>query len=575
MQYLYKISYQLSVLYLVIPLGDALSSPKKDAINFQKLLKNKIYFFFCYYNQHKSVILQKIFLMIKIRLSHNKGYKWFNMNNIFVKGYVLTTDNRLLREAELVNYFSSAQTHNEFKNKLQQANGLYSVIIKKDNTVWAAVDNVRAFPLFYYQKDDFFAITDNPDELLADNINLSIDEKNAIIYRYSGFVTGNKTLLKDIFQIIAGEMIFFENNIIRNEFHTQFLTDNLFTISREELKEKLKEVVDVMGKNLVKALSGRPAIIPLSGGFDSRLIAYMLKKNNYKNVLCYTYGAAGNPEINNARLTAENLGYEWIFVEYNEFYDYKMNQDPLFKEYTHFSACYSSLIAEQDYFALKKLFSLNKIPENAVFIPGHSGAIAGDAVVSQMADPSFSYQNFAFEKTFSLVYPNKYDYMILKNEIDFLNDKELKKKFKPYLLYENWRFQEIVSKGVHNGAKIWDFFGYEYVLPLWDLNLFNFFVKTPLSHKFNRNLYKETLAELFEEYKIYFEKDELYPSENLIRRVAFRSKLKQKFPILKLFVNIWKTDRTGAKYFFKCFIKELKKAGCYRKMLNINGILSA
>jgi len=47
------------------------------------------------------------------------------------------------------------------------------------------------------------------------------------------------------------------------------------------------------------------------------------------------------------------------------------------------------------------------------------------------------------------------------------------------------------------------------------------------------------------------------------------------FPILKMFVNIWKVDTTGAKFYCKCFIKELKKAGCYRKMLDINGILSA
>jgi len=95
-------------------------------------------------------------IMTSIRLSFNKGYKWFHENSIYVKGYILTSDNKLLRDAELVNYFSSVETADDFKMKLQQANGLFSVVIKKEERIFAAVDSVRAFPLFYYQKDDFF-----------------------------------------------------------------------------------------------------------------------------------------------------------------------------------------------------------------------------------------------------------------------------------------------------------------------------------------------------------------------------------------------------------------------------------
>jgi asparagine synthase (glutamine-hydrolysing) len=230
---------------------------------------------------------------------------------------------------------------------------------------------------------------------------------------------------------------------------------------------------------------------------------------------------------------------------------------------------------EQEYFALQKLISLNKIAENAVFVPGHSGAIAGDLVSPTMADPLFSYVDYALETTFSHTFPRKKDAQLIRDDISFLDDSELKKQYPPYLIYENWRLQESNSKFNHNGAKIWDFFGYEYLLPLWDAELFNFFVKVPLSHKYDKNLYKETLGELFSEYNIFFPNVELYPSEALIRKVSFRSKLKKQFPFLKKFVNIWKSDRTGSEFYLKSFIEELKQAGCYRKMLNINGILSA
>ena len=42
-----------------------------------------------------------------------------------------------------------------------------------------------------------------------------------------------------------------------------------------------------------------------------------------------------------------------------------------------------------------------------------------------------------------------------------------------------------------------------------------------------------------------------------------------------MLVNIWNTDRIDAEFYLKSFIEELKKANCYRKMLNVNGILSA
>ncbi|MDR2928933.1 MAG: hypothetical protein LBV41_12160 [Cytophagaceae bacterium] len=512
--------------------------------------------------------------MLHIKLTHNKGYKWFSRNNVHVKGYILTPDNRLLKDGNLADYFLPAQTLDDFKRKLQQANGLYAVVIQKDDRTLCAVDTTRAFPLFYYQNDGILAITDNPDELASENIPLTIDETGVVIMQYAGFVTGSRTLLKNIFQIQAGEYICFANNTSQKEFHTRFLSETLFSLSRNELKQALKQALLKVGEHLVKALDGRTAVIPLSGGFDSRIIAYLLKKHNYPSVFCYTYGKSGNVELQNARATAEKLGFDWYFVEYDEFFNRKMNEEPLFKDYTHFSACYSSQSAEQDYFGMEKLFSLNKIPANAVFIPGHSGVIAGELVIPEMENPAFNYVDYALETTFMQLFPRKKEISIIQKEIDSLHN-ELTDKYPPYLAYENWRFRETTAKFGHNGAKIWDFFGYEYLLPLWDSELFNFFVKVPSQYKYSKNLYKETLGEMFEEYGISFYKDELIPSAKLLRKVAFRSKLKKNFPILKMFINIWRTDRTGAQFFLQSFVDELKKSGFRRKITNINGILSA
>ncbi len=511
--------------------------------------------------------------MIKIRLLYNNGYKWFIKGNIYVKGYIFTSSNELLKGESLISYFSDIHSFSDFQIRLQEANGLFSVIIRNENTVWAAIDHARSFPLFYYQGKDFFEVTDNPDQFKEDNIPLILEKDHATFLCYSGFVPGDKTLLKDIYQLRAGEYLCYENGTLKKGYHTQYLTDTFSTKKRSELKEELKTVLDNVGKRMVKALENRPVAIPLSGGFDSRIIVYLLKKNQYPNVLCFTYGLNNNVEVKNAERTAKRLGYEWHFTNYEKYFDQSLTDDPVFKEYANFSGSYSNKFYTQEYYATRELLDLGKIPENTVFIPGHSGAIAGHLLKKEMINPGFSFVDYALEAIFSFVYPRRKELKIIRKEIDFLNNQE--KKYPSFLIYENWRFQETTVKLGLNAAKLWDFFGYEYLLPLWDKELFQFFVRIPFEHKYDKNLYTEALIELFRESDIYFPEEELFTSEKLVKKVAFRSRLKKRFPFLKKFKNIWKTDHIGSQYYAKGFIQELKDSGNYQKMLSMNGIYSA
>ena len=45
-------------------------------------------------------------------------------------------------------------------------------------------------------------------------------------------------------------------------------------------KTKVSQIIENTFIRLVNSLKGKTAVIPLSGGFDSRLIAVMLKKHN-------------------------------------------------------------------------------------------------------------------------------------------------------------------------------------------------------------------------------------------------------------------------------------------------------
>ncbi|MDR0733014.1 MAG: asparagine synthase C-terminal domain-containing protein [Dysgonamonadaceae bacterium] len=510
--------------------------------------------------------------MINIQLVHNKGYKWFSNNgSVWVKGFVFTPENGLLKEEKLIDYFTGTESFDAFQAKLKTANGLFSVVIRQENGIWAAIDHARSFPLFYYHGNDDFFLTDNPDELAKENIPTILDEESAVLFRHSGFAAGNRTLLKNIFQLIAGQSLCCEENRIKTEFHTEFLTDTFFTQTREELKTHLKSTLEHVGRRLVEALAGRPAVIPLSGGFDSRLMAYLLRKYNYTNVICYTFGKKDNIEVNNALRTAENLGYEFYFIDYGKYRYQMLADDPDFRAYVDYSAAYACRPEDQDYCAIKEMMKQGQLAAGAVFIPGHSGAVAGHLLFPSMDNPNFSWIEHAVDEVYSQASPNKREMRIVRENIHFLDRQPA---YPAFLLYENWRFQGTTALAF-NTAKMGDFFGFEYLLPLWDRELFSFFMHTPFRHKYDKNLYKETLSELFREFNIYFGEDELYPNEKLVRKVAFRSKLKKRFPFLKRFVNVWKNDITGEQNRAAEFARELEEGGISSKRMPYNSILSA
>lgn len=516
--------------------------------------------------------------MIKVYLSYNEGYKWFSENNISIKGYAFTAENQLLEKIDLIHYFSDLSSFDEFQWKIKQLNGLFSVVIRTEKGIWATVDHGRSFPLFYYHKNNAFVLTDNPDCLKDAGIPMVIEENNAMMLQLSGFVPGDKTLLEGVFQLLSGESLCYENEILKKEFHTEYLTKILSEKSREELKSDLKEVFGHVGKRMVQFLNGRQVVIPLSGGFDSRIIVYLLRKNNYSNVLCFTYGKQNTPELNTAQKTALNLGYEWLFIDYQKYFDYSFNRDETFKRYVDFAANYGQKFYLQEYFAMQELLKLNKLSENSVFVSGHSGAIAGHLLKKEMLDKDFSYLDEAVNSVFSLVFPKRKELKKVRKELSFLTNGE--NKYPSFLVYENWRFKETTAKLGLNSSKLWDFYGYEYQLPLWDKELFEFFLTVPLEHKYDKNLYSETLSELFMEYDVYFPNEELVPSEKLMKKMSLRHKIKTQFPCLKRIVNrfsskIWNYDIQGTRFYTQEFVSHLKDKRVYRKMLSINGIYSA
>ncbi len=472
--------------------------------------------------------------MIKVDFIINKGFKWHTENNISVKGFLFDSNQHYYEKEGLIDFFKEVKTKKDLFEKISNINGLFTVFIQLSNTEFLlANDIIRSFPIFYSTQNDVFNISDSASEIIKTipSPELHLRAKNELLS--SSYVRGSNTIIKEMFVTQSGQISQYRNAKLHSEFYFNYHISIENNSSYELQKEQLKENIDKTFERLVISLGERKAVIPLSGGFDSRLIACKLKELGFKNVLCYTYGKwNNNTERETSQKAAKKLGFDWEFVEYNKktVGDYLKD-----KTFGHFWQYYSQLSTTpmfHDYFAVK-FFNENRIiPNDSIFISGHSGDFLGG---SQL------YKNGNIKKEASLkkIAKNIFKQRFLLTKLSSATEKEIinniysqlqhqhKNHALPmaYTIFEDWEVKENLSKYNANAAHIYDFFGYGYRLPFWDKSLVNYCKTIPYKYKFGKIIYDDVLKNYFKKFNIDFEAGRmLTPDEFQFYKVKKRIK---------------------------------------------------
>ena len=518
--------------------------------------------------------------MIKVALSENKstGFRWFSNETVFVKGYLFADEGQLHEGEGLLGYFQRITGYDDFLSRLARATGLFSVVVLHGSEVFAATDAVRAFPLFYCEKEGVFYISDTPALLAGNDKPLSLNSRAALQFEAIAYVLGRDTLLNGVYQVQAQEALRFGGEGVSRQFYKE-IGGTVSTRSKKQLKADFRQMIARLTERLVKQLAGRPVLLPLSGGNDSRLLALMLKEANYENVLCFTYGAPDTPEKENAQKSAKALGFKWLFIDCSEYAGQDVMASEAFREWMGFASNFSSLSYFQEYLAAYYLKTKSLIPDNAVFIPGHSAdGVAGNFLISgmnKMTDVR-DFARYALMKNASLRILNKAERTMLTNDIvDAMCSYRCDEK-RRYLLYETWQVKERQSKQIVNSSKIWDFFGHQYLLPFWDEMFTSFFFALPYPFKISKSFYVETVWEMFSEKGILFENEShISPFAEKKQRIKLWL---MKFPLFALFLqrrNLWQDDFSCIRLFSDRICLDLKRAGKLKKIRHRNGLLSA
>lgn len=440
--------------------------------------------------------------MDDVLLVKNKGYKWYKVGNVYSKGYAWYDGMQFINE-KLAAFFEKID-QNDWESILDRLNGCFSFVINNDDFVYIISDVIRSIPMFYRTdscivSDDVLVLKEKADTTVD---SLAVKES----LKSSLYTCNDRTWFNEIKQNMAGEIVCIDKKTgeVRKKLYWQHVHKG--TNSKTAFGEYYKEAEEVsfnVFRRLVDFLDGRFAIIPLSGGYDSRYIVAMLKRLGYEKVICYTYGKRNNNfEVTNSKNTADALGYKHYFVEYKDDILEKNIFGEIGDEYRRYATCGSNVTHVQEIAALIELKKKPDFPQDGVVIPGFCGDLFGGSYtfdINQSRDYNYN-ENLLVE--------NIYNRFFQMHNCD--NEVEVKNDIKHYINYTNrkirnleefnslseqWFLSHKLAQFIINAVRPYEYMGYSWYLPLWDKELLKFWYSIPMEYKMIPSLYDKYLFE--------------------------------------------------------------------------------
>lgn len=418
------------------------------------------------------------------------------------RGYI-QVEGRYYRAQEVADYFARASSWSEFLTLAREARGEWCVDITVDEERWMAVD-VRSSQRLYYATDRSGVVrsADSGYALLDGLGRLSWNEEAVLFFLRWGFTPEHHTLLGEVSRIPPASALRIDaggtQHLVRYTPTIDYLTED--ELSYEDAKAGLRQHLDQAGERLVRYLDGRTAIIPLTGGYDSRMIAYQLHRLRYPHVVAINYGMPGNRDAVRGEEIARRLGIEYHFIPSIRPTDGSYIDDTDYHDYMRYLSGLSSCYYYQEY---RPAQWLADTLGGGVVLPGHQGDDLGG---SQLIRPSYRrgtvpraqvarhlaehmgwHQDYSRDVRQRLVHQHE---ALLASYPEGLAEGQYIELFMQY---------ERIAKYNLNSQASWRYYGFDTAGMMLDQDLANYAYSLSLSYRYGKRLHEDLCGEIWRE----------------------------------------------------------------------------
>ncbi len=515
--------------------------------------------------------------------------RWTSDESIYFRGKGFSkafsqSGSAIIRKIRNVASIDSAAELNE------QLNGMFAWIKKEPHRVLLSVDQHRSVPLFYATKGDDVWISDHTEWIYRQLPEASPDEALAAEYLILGYITGDQTLSRDIRQVEAGTIVEIADGSnggsegpASSNFDTKSICSHRNNSSacsgqnvpdtnlevkskryfrfrhryrqtdRRQLLHDYDDIVLQTMQRVTEYAAGRPIVVPLSGGLDSRLIALTLSRLNYPEVHCYTYGKKRSKEASISKAIAENLNFHWTQIIYTKEKWRTWFQSHDRRLYYRLASGLAGIPNIQELGALKELKEGHRVPEHPVIVGGHHG---GPLTSGKGEFDDYTYRDHPEVNEDTILSHILYYHYYLWNWsyhhdalFPFFRERVLN-SLAPLETYpdspsacESWNYHERQAKFIIHAGRLYDFFGYDWWMPYCDMDYLRFWLEVPLEYRQDKSLYTDYIDSISP-----FEVPGYSPTKKIL---AIRSKIRNTplfSPAQKIYQNYVRRKRIKNEY---------------------------